>query len=88
MPMYFVYILYSPSSGKTYTGYSNDMVRRLSEHNITEVKGFTLRYRPWVLIDTESFEDKADAVRRERFYKSGQGREIVKTIVRQYLEKG
>ena len=88
MPMYFVYILYSPSSGKTYTGYSNDMVRRLSEHNITEVKGFTLRYRLWVLIDTESFEDKADAVRRERFYKSGQGREIVKTIVRQYLEKG
>ena len=88
MPMYFVYILYSPSSGKTYTGYSNDMVRRLSEHNITEVKGFTLRYRPWVLIHTESFEDNSDAVRRERFYKSGQGREIVKTIVRQYLEKG
>ncbi|MBS1745405.1 MAG: GIY-YIG nuclease family protein [Bacteroidetes bacterium] len=44
--MYCVYILYSHSSGKTYTGYSNDVARRLTEHNFLEIKGFTLRYRP------------------------------------------
>ncbi len=85
--MYFVYILYSPSSGKTYTGFSIDVERRLLEHNITETKGFTLRYRPWLLIHTENFENKPDALRREKFYKSGQGRERLQLIVNDYLEK-
>ena len=44
--MYFVYVLLSPSSGKTYTGYTSDVERRLLEHNVTETTGFTLRYRP------------------------------------------
>ena len=85
MLMYCVYILYSPSSGKTYTGYTNDVTRRLTEHNITETKGFTLRYRPWVLIYTECFDEKSDAIKQEKFYKSGKGREIIKSIVRNYL---
>ena len=80
MVMYTVYILYSPSSGKTYTGYTNDADRRLLEHNVTEVKGFTLRYRPWVLIYTENFDNKQEAMLREKFLKSGQGREQIKTL--------
>lgn len=82
--MFFVYLLFSPSSGKTYTGYTNDVERRVTEHNLTEVTGFTLRYRPWVLIYLESFENKKDAMRRERFLKSGQGRSFIKQIVTRY----
>jgi putative endonuclease len=84
--MYFVYILYSPASGKTYTGYTTDLERRLNEHNFSEVKGFTLRYRPWILIHTESFSEKTHALKKEKFYKSGQGREILKSLVKRYLE--
>ena len=83
--MYFVYILYSASSGKTYTGYTNDVARRFTEHNVTETKGFTLRYRPWVIIHTESFQDKQLAMAREKFLKTGRGREEIKSFVSRFL---
>jgi putative endonuclease len=85
--MYFVYVLYSPSSNKTYTGFSNDVDRRLFEHNVSETKGFTLRYRPWILIHSESFELKMEAMKREKFFKTGQGRELLKVIVSEYLNR-
>ncbi len=86
--MWYVYILYSGSGRKTYTGYTNDIERRLFEHNVSETKGFTLRYRPWVLIYTECFEGKPEAVAREKFFKTGQGREQLKLIVASFLNKG
>jgi putative endonuclease len=86
--MYCVYILCSPSSGKTYTGFSNNLARRLTEHNISETTGYTLRYRPWVLIYTENVETKNEAMKREKFFKSGQGREEVKRIARKFLNDG
>ena len=84
--MWYVYILFSPSSGKTYVGFSNDVDRRLVEHNITETSGFTLRYRPWVLIWKEAFELKAGAMKREKYLKTGKGREEVKVIKNNFLE--
>jgi putative endonuclease len=83
--MWYVYVLYSPSSTKTYTGFTNNVERRLMEHNVTEATGFTLRYRPWTLMHSEPFESKADAIKREKFLKSGKGRELIKGIVRDYL---
>jgi putative endonuclease len=83
--MYSVHILYSPSFRKTYVGFTNDIERRMREHNFTESKSFTLRYRPWELIYTEILENKSDAMGRERFLKSGFGREEVKKIVSNYL---
>ncbi|WP_081144955.1 GIY-YIG nuclease family protein [Niastella vici] len=84
--MYFVYILYSISSGKTYVGFSNNVERRLSEHNITESTGFTLRYRPWTLIQTEEYSTKQQAMAREKFLKTGRGREEIKNYVTKYLK--
>lgn len=83
--MYTVYVLYSNSCQKTYVGFTTDLHRRLIEHNITEIKGFTLRFRPWSLIHIETYETKKEAMDRERFLKSGQGREMVKGIVSKYL---
>ena len=85
--MFCVYILYSPSSGKTYTGYTNDIERRLTEHNVTEATGFTLRYRPWELIHTIWYESKPEAMNLEKFFKTGQGREQVKAIVKEYVNR-
>ncbi len=83
--MFFVYILYSSSGGKTYTGFTNDVDRRLSEHNFTETSGFTLRYRPWQLVYTEAFSTKQEAMLREKFFKTGKGRAEVKNIVDEFL---
>ena len=71
--------------GETYTGFSNDVTRRLNEHNITETKGFTLRYRPWALIRTESYATKQEAMVREKFLKTGRGREEIKNYVAEYI---
>ena len=79
--MYIVYILYSRSSGKTYVGYTNDITRRLVEHNVTELKGYTLRYRPWEILHTEEYATKKEAMTREKYYKTGKGREEIKKII-------
>ena len=84
--MFVVYILYSFKFGKTYVGYTNDVERRLMEHNVTATKGFTLRYRPWVLIRTELFDSKTGAMNREKFLKTGRGREEIKLYVESFLK--
>jgi uncharacterized repeat protein (TIGR01451 family) len=73
--MFIVYILYSANYGKTYVGFTNDLERRLREHNVTEGSGYTLRYRPWALIYKEEYGAKAEAMKREKFLKTGVGRE-------------
>jgi putative endonuclease len=83
--MFFVYILYSMSGDKTYVGFTHEIDRRLREHNFTEAKGFTLRYRPWTLIHSEYFPDKSSAVKREKFLKTGRGRAEVRLYVECFL---
>ena len=58
------------------------------EHNVSEVRGFTLRYRPWILIHTESYVDKESAIAREKFFKTGRGREEFKFFISNYLNSG
>jgi putative endonuclease len=82
--MYTVYILYSIGFTKTYTGYTSDLDRRFVEHNITGENGFTKSYRPWILIYSEIFKDKTEAIKRERYYKTGVGRDKIKAMVAAY----
>ena len=81
MDTFFVYILYSYSSGKTYTGMTSDLITRFQFHNSKSTKGFTLRYRPWTVVYVEFFELKKNALLRENELKSGKGREWVKMNV-------
>jgi len=83
--MWYVYILYSVSGGRSYVGYTNDVERRLHEHNVSERRGFTLRYRPWTLIRVEPYDTAALARERERFLKTGRGREEVKRYIDDFL---
>jgi putative endonuclease len=52
--------------------------QRLLSHNELGKKGWTINYRPWTLIYTESFETKQQALLREKQLKSGKGREWIK----------
>ena len=79
--MFTVYVLYSPSFKKFYTGFTSNLEGRLKSHNSLSTKGFTLRYRPWILIYTEQFELKKDAIKREKELKSGRGREFIRKII-------
>lgn len=62
---HFVYILRC-SDNSLYTGYTVDISRRLQEHN-TGKRGakYTRSRRPCVLVYTEEFSSKSDALRRE-----------------------
>ena len=77
-----VYILFSPSHNKIYIGYTSDLEKRLLSHNLLAHKGYTVRYRPWVLIHTEVFNTKLEAMKREKELKSGRGRKFIWELIR------
>jgi putative endonuclease len=74
---YYVYVLYSMAHGRYYIGSSADPQKRLQSHNDHRNKGWTKRYAPWVIIYTEKFDAKYDALLKEKWLKSGIGREFI-----------
>jgi putative endonuclease len=79
--MYTVYVLRSTKDGKRYIGVTSDLQERLFEHRNGLVKSIKNR-RPLNLIHTEEFETKTEALKREKFFKSGQGREYLNKILK------
>ncbi len=83
--MYTVYILYSRKFQKSYVGFTSSLEERFKSHNELGKKGWTIKFRPWEIAHTEPFDIKADAMKRELFLKSGQGRIQVKAIIANWL---
>ena len=71
--MYTVYVLFSEKFRKIYIGYSSAFEIRLRSHNCLGTKGFTKRYRPWIVVLEENYANKTQAIQREKQLKSGQG---------------
>ncbi|WP_420133068.1 GIY-YIG nuclease family protein [Rhodopseudomonas sp.] len=63
---FYVYILASRIGGTLYIGVTNDLVRRIAEHKLKEVPGFTKRYGVDRLVYFEVFDDIENAIRREK----------------------
>jgi len=78
--MYFVYVLQSQKNHRLYTGSTDDIQRRLFEHNAGKSKA-TQNTRPFKLLHFEQFETRSEAIRRERFLKTGVGRDELKYIL-------
>ncbi len=81
-----VYVIQSEKDGWTYTGRTNDVERRLNDHNRGKMKS-TSCHLPFKLIHTEEFSSRSEAMIREKFLKSGKGREVRKELIKQILEK-
>ena len=78
---FWVYILRSEATGKLYIGQTSDLEERVMRHNSEEggSKRYTHRQEgPWTLIYSEEMETRSDAMMREKYLKSGQGREWIK----------
>jgi putative endonuclease len=73
---YFVYVL-ELSSGKKYVGQTNNLTRRLEEHKSGRGR-FTRKYEVKKLLYFEQCNSRSQAMDRERFLKSGQGRSWLK----------
>ena len=75
----FVYILKSLKHNRLYIGLTGEVDRRFLEHNNGWVKK-TRFYRPFKLIHVEVVNNREDARKLEKYFKSGYGREIIKEI--------
>ena len=76
----YVYILKSKKNDRVYIGSTENVNVRLEQHNRGDNKS-TRAYRPWVLVRKEVYQDKALALKREKFLKSGKGRRVVNNLL-------
>jgi len=77
--MFYVYAIKSESKNYIYVGLTDNLERRLSEHNSGKNKT-TKPYRPFVLIHSENFETRVQAREREKYLKSGIGKDFLRTL--------
>ena len=79
--MHYTYVLFSLKSKRLYVGYTDNLKRRLKEHNTGNGGAYSKKNAPFVLIFYEAFLSKKDASKQEMFYKSGYGREVLNSKI-------
>jgi len=79
--MYNVYVLKSLRNNKRYVGYTSKMPEeRLKGHNKGD-NTWTGQNRPFTLVYSEKYIIKTKAIKREKFLKSGKGREFLDKLI-------
>jgi len=84
--MFFVYVLHSETINRHYVGFTADLTQRVGQHNSGITKS-TKGRGTWVLVHQEQFATRAEAMQRERWLKTGKGREELKRILASYLNR-
>lgn len=79
--MYYVYVVQNPQ-GILYKGYTSKLELRIQEHNSEISDSYTTGRGPWKLVYYEIVSSKKEAANREKCFKSGQGRQFLKTKVK------
>ncbi len=80
--MYFIYVIQSLRDGMRYAGAtSKNPAARLKEHNAGSNK-WTKGHKPFKLLYFEEAETKAEALKKEKFLKSGAGRKYIDDILK------
>jgi putative endonuclease len=75
--MFYVYFLKSLKNNDLYVGSCEEINKRLLNHNKGKVKS-TKGYRPWKLVGFEMYNTRSEAMLQEKFFKTGQQKEILK----------
>jgi len=81
---YYVYLLQSIKDKELYIGFTSNLKKRLKKHN----DGLNLSTKnslPWQLIHYESYKNREDARRRERYLKTSQGSRLLKRMLKEYF---
>jgi putative endonuclease len=79
--VFYTYVLKSLSHGNRYIGSTNDISKRLAEHNQGKCR-YTGGRRPWILAYSEEFKTRGEAMMQEKFLKTGQGRKFLDAILK------
>jgi putative endonuclease len=86
MMNYYVYVLQSHKDDKFYIGFTNNIERRMIEHNSGQGTSTAPR-RPFKLIYYEAHLSKEDAMRRERYFKTTKGKVTLRQVLKDSLDK-
>jgi putative endonuclease len=82
--MFYVYVIKNSQNGKIYIGQTSNLEKRLKRHNgqlSNKRKSFTYKNKgsgEWILVYKEEFEERKDALKREKELKSFQGRKFLR----------
>ena len=74
---YWVYVIKS-EEGYKYTGMTEDLRRRVEEHNQKRKSFWTKRGNNWRVIYSEEFSSSNEALKKEKWMKSGHGKKFLK----------
>lgn len=77
---YYSYAIYSREAGNFYYGYCDDLEKVLEMHN-ADLIGPTKGKGPWVLMFSESFDNRIRAIRQSSFYRSVKGQRFMKKML-------
>ncbi len=77
---YSSYVIYSQESGTFYYGYFEDLEKVLEMHNSDEIAP-TKGKGPWVLMFSESYDNRMRAIRQASFYRSVKGQRFLKKML-------
>ena len=83
--MYYAYILQSETSGRFYIGSTEDLDKRIAQHNNPDYKGSKTTKNfpgPWKLMYYETFETRSEALKRERQIKSWKDRRAILRLIK------
>ena len=78
---YYTYVIQSEVDGRFYKGQTENIVSRILQHNSGKTKS-TKGYLPWKLVYFEKFKTREEALLREKYFKSGVGREFLKKLLK------
>ncbi|MFH0891299.1 MAG: GIY-YIG nuclease family protein [Candidatus Falkowbacteria bacterium] len=85
--MHYVYLLECQTDRSWYIGQTSDLKKRIKDHQSGNGCRTTAMKKDWKLIYYEAYDDKRDAIGRERFLKSGSGRKYLKKQLNNYISK-
>ena len=84
--MFFVYLLKSLKDGGFYTGFTDNLDRRIKKHNDGSVASTKTR-KPLELVYFEGCRNKTDALHREIYLKTSWGKKYIKNRLKNYMKK-
>ncbi|RPI69223.1 MAG: GIY-YIG nuclease family protein [Ignavibacteriales bacterium] len=84
MKYFYTYVLQSLKDLNFYVGYTNNLIKRIEDHNKGKVLS-TKNIMPQKLIYWEGCLNQHDATRREKYLKTAWGKRFIKNRIKNYL---
>ena len=82
--MYYTYVLQSNIDGQFYAGYTKDLKLRFDQHSKGQVES-TKERLPLKLIYYEACLNQGDAIKREKYFKTYNGKRFLHKRLKSYL---